>query len=230
MRYPGKYPVLAILALAVAIPGASTAQGVVLDRAAFVVSRGGEVVGREEFTLRRGHRSGAAGYTLTVNAFYPAERPAAVLVATIEFSSDSQPATARMDLDTGDRPSVLVALSPRVTTVRTLTPRGESARQLPGLVHPVLLDEFLLTPLMALSSRREGQLTLFYARTGRRIIVQQRPAGMGSVTVRGVERELHHVTLGSDTETHHLWYDSSGALVKVETPGNSVSAVRIPQR
>jgi hypothetical protein len=223
-------PLLATVGLAATMSATTTAQGLVLDRASFVVTRGSEVIGREEFTLRRGRQSGGAGLTLTVNALYPAGRASPIMVATIEFGPDSQPATARLDLDAQNRPSVFVAMSSHRVTVRTLTPRGESARQFPAMSRAVMLDEFLLSPLSLLPGRQEGQLTIFDARRGSRDVARLSDRGMGSVEVGGVKRELRHMTLGSGPGIHHLWFDESGYLIKVDIPQTGITAVRLPTR
>jgi hypothetical protein len=151
------------------------------------------------------------------------------MASTIEFGPDSQPTSARLDLNTGDRPSVLVALTPRRVTVRTVTPRGESARQYPALARTLLLDEFLVSQFVLLPSRREGDVAMVDPRTGLRSIVPLRDSGMESVEVRGVERELHHLVLAEGAETRHLWYDETGRLIMVEVPADGITAIRLPK-
>lgn len=220
----------AILGLLLASPASSAAQGPVRDRAAFVVTRGNDVIGREEYTLRQGRQSGGGrGFTLTVNAHYPPDRTSPIVISTIEFGADSQPATARIDLDTGERPSIFVAMSARRVTVRTVTPRGESAKQFPAAERTILLDEFMLSPLVMLPGTEEGNIRILAPRTDQMNLARLRDRGTEPVEVRGLERQLRHITLESDTEIRHLWYDDSWQLVKVELPQSGTTAVRLPR-
>jgi hypothetical protein len=94
----------------------------------------------------------------------------------------------------------------------------------------LVLDEFLLSPLALLPGKHEGQLTVFDARAGSRELVQLNDRGIRSVEVRGVERELRHLTLEAGPAVRHLWFDDSGSLVKVEIPQSGITAVRQPKR
>ncbi len=220
----------ATVGLSLASPAPSAAQGPALDRATFVIMRGSELIGREEYTLRQGRQSGGGrGFTLTVNAHYPPNRASPIVISTIEFGADSQPATARIDLDTGERPSIFVAMTARRVTVRTVTPRGESAKQFPAAERTILLDEFMLSPLVMLPGKEEGDIRILVPRTDQMDLVRLRDQGIEPVEVRGVDRQLRHITLESDAGIRHLWYDDSWQLIKVEVPQSGTTAVRLPR-
>lgn len=203
------------------------AQGRILDRALFVVTRGSEVVGREEFVLREGRASGQRdGFTISARAYYPEDRPTPIMVSTIQCGPDSQPTAARMDFDSDDRPSVFVSLNSRRTTVRKVTPTGESARQFPAVDRTLLLDEFLISPYALLPSSREGSLTTINPRSGAREVVALEDLGMEVTTVQGESVSLRHFTLRNGGSVRHLWFDELGRLIKVSVESLQLTATR----
>jgi len=229
MMYPAS---LVLAALAVLMPSAvrpAVAQGTVLDRATFIITRGSEVVGREEYVLRRGRQSGGRGFTLTASSYYPADRSVAILASTLEFGLDTVLATARLDLDSEDRPSTLISFSPRRVTIRTVTPHGESARQFPATDRTLVLDEFLVAVFGILPGGSEGELTLIDARAGQRNVATLSHHGVEMTDVRGTERPLRHVTLSTGAELRHLWYDDQSRLIKFDFPSTVLAAVRLPR-
>jgi len=167
---------------------------------------------------------------LTVSSYYPPDRESPIIVATIEFAADSQPATARIDLDAEERPSVFVAMDSRRVTVRTVTPRGESAKQFPAADRTIVLDEFMLSPLALLPGRQDGDIRIMSPRADHMSPVRLTDRGMAPAEIRGVQRELRQITLESDTETRHLWFDDNWQLIKVEIPQSGITAVRLPRR
>ena len=202
-----------------------------IDQATLMVTRGSVIVGREQFVLRSGRQSApGSGYTLTIRAHYPANRPDPVLVSTIEFGPDSQPANGRLDLDTGERPSFLVSVAPRRITVRSVTPGAESAQQYPAVTRPLLTDEFLVSLYVLLPSQREGTITAIDPRTGRTEMLELADLGSGSTRVGDAAMTLRHLTLGSGNQIKHLWYDSDGRLMKLEVADGSLTATRSPAK
>jgi hypothetical protein len=206
-------------------PGA--AQGRILDRAVFVITRGSEVVGREEFVIRQGRAAGQGdGYTISAQAFYPDDRTTPTMVSTIQCGPDSQPTAARLDADTDDRPSVFVSINSRRITVRKVTPSGESARQFPAVDRTLLLDDLLISPYALLPSSREGSLTTIDPRSGDREVVALVDLGLEVTTVHGASVSLRHFTLGNGSSAKHLWFDELGRLIKVTIGSLQLTATR----
>ena len=159
---PIRRPIQSLLVVATALSAATpvTAQRRLVDRATLVITRGSEIVGREEFVLQSGRQSApGSGFTLTIQAHYPATRATPVLTTTVEYGANSEPVSARLDVDTGERPSVLVSLAPRRITIRRISPDGESAQQYPGVARAMLADEFLLSLFVVLPASRSGSIS-----------------------------------------------------------------------
>ena len=224
-----RIPLLAFVSVMHVSAPTAAAQGSLLDSAVFVITRGSTVVGREQFTLRSGRPSGSGGgFTVSVTAHYPPDSPYPTAASVIEFGADSQPISARIDLDRDDRPSVLVAFAPRRITIRTVTPSGESVRQLQGFARTLVLDEFLLSSFAFLPGRADGTVALVNPRAGQRVVVPLTDRGMDRTAVQGADRVLRHLSLGSGRDARHLWYDGEGRLIKLTVPAANVTAVRTP--
>jgi hypothetical protein len=224
-----RHVIASLVAVIAGFAPAIAAQSRLVDQATLVITRGSALVGREQFVLRSGRQSApGSGFTLTVRAHYPASRPDPILVSIFEFGPDSQPATGRLDLDTGERPSVLISVTPRRITVRSVTPGAESARQYPAVARALLTDEFLVSLHAVLPSRREGTITTIDPRTGRTETVELLDLGAGSTLVGDAQITLRHLTLGSGNQLRHLWYDAEGRLMKVEVTDGSLVATRSP--
>ena len=225
MRQPIQSFVVVVTAFLTAVP--LTAQRRMIDRSTLVITRGSEIIGNEEFVLQSGRQSApGSGFTLTIQAHYPASRPTPVLTATIEYGANSEPVSARMDSDTGDRPSVLVSLAPQRITIRSVTPGGESARQYPAAARAMLTDEFLMSLFAVLPSDRAGAVTTIDPRTEKTEVVELADLGSGSTTVGDVAMTLRHLTLGSGEQTKHLWYDAAGRIMKLHVTNTGITATR----
>jgi hypothetical protein len=213
-------------------PQPAASQGRLLDGATLLVTRGSNIVGREEFQLRQGQLSEAntvmtgVGYTVSATAFYPSSRSYASASSMIRFGADSQPTGAQMDLDGSGQPNAFVDFTARRITVRNRTSAGESAGQYPRPGRILLMDESLLSVFALLPGTTPGSVTLFYPRTGRTNQASLTDLGTEATTIDSDERELRHLTLGSADRVWHLWYDSRGRLIKIEVPTDDLTATR----
>ncbi len=223
---------LAVLVGLSAQPQSVASQGRLMDTAILLVSHGSTVIGREEFTLHRGQLSESGtgfssnGYTVSATAYYPPSRSYASATSVIGFRSDSQPASARMDLDGSGQPNTFVDFTARRITVRNRTSAGESAGQYPHPDRVLLIDDSILSLFALLPGSEPGSVTLFYPRNGRSSRAALEFHGIERTTVEADERQLKHFTLGAGDHLRHLWYDSRGQLIKIEIPSDDLIAVR----
>ena len=236
LPYASRTASLVLLAGLSSLAQPALSQARELDSGVLVVSRGSEVIGREEFTLHRGQLSEAgagfvgAGFTVSATAYYPSSRSYASAASVITFGADSQPAGARMDLEGNGQTTTFVDFTARRITVRHRTSAGESAGQYPRSGRMLLIDDSILCLLTLLPGANSGPVTLFYPRSGQTIRAPLEDLGVELTTVNGDERQLQHVTLGTDDQIRHIWYDSRGHLIKVEIPAQNLIAVRSARR
>lgn len=204
------------------------AQGGILDQGQFLIYRGSDIVGREEFVVRRGRATSGSGYSIASAAFHPQHDLTPSATWGLELGPDSQPTVARIDVNRGDSPSVLVRFEPRRITVRTVTPSGESARQFPAAGRALVLDELFVSGYLIPPGLAEGTIILFRPRTSLLQVATLKDDGMQQTLVGGRNRSLTRLTLESATGIQHVWFDGRGRLIKIEIPSEDLTAVRVP--
>jgi len=218
----------AILTAALSSLAAGAAVGQqTLDRGTLVIIQGDRVVGREEFLLRSGRRSGSPdGFTLSSTVSYPADRPLRTLTAVVEFLPDSQPVASILELQNGEQERVLMVIGPRRVTVRLKTPAGESAREYPAGGSVLLADDsvFAYHALPPSLSHPEARgMTLRGARHGGAEVTDH---GAEPTDVGPDQRTLWHVSVTLAGATRHLWYDEQGRLIKLSIPSRDLVVLR----
>ncbi len=170
-----------------------------VDEAVFVVRANGQVVGREEIALRQvTDATGQPGWTLSVINQYP------------------HTASVRTFARFGSR---------RVT-IRIATIGGETAREYPNRANNVLADEWVLGLYAVAAATEPGPVSILYPRAGTRAAGTLEDRGMERTTLGTVGRTLRHVVLTLPDDTHHLWFDGQGRLMKVTIPSRNLVAER----
>lgn len=202
-------------------------QSSVIDSGAFVITRGAEVVGREEFAIRRGRTGSPDGYTVSSTAVYPPRRGQVTLAPVVELGPDSLPAAVQFDVLGSGQRRVLVHFGTRRITIRVVRPNGEAARELPAGDRHLVVDDSVFALYTVLPGRTEGELQLIAPRHERRSRARLIDRGTQRVNVGGVAQSLQHLRLESAEGARDLWFDADGRLVKVAAPSLGLVAERI---
>jgi hypothetical protein len=204
-------------------------QAQVVDAGTLFISSGNEIVGREEFTVRRGQRAGP-GFTITTTAWYPPTRAQRTVSVELELGPDSLPAAFQFQISGADPFRLFGILGTRRVTVRLVRPGREAARELPGAARHVVTDDSVFA-LQALLPRTGGpDFTAFTPRQDRRAAAQVTGGAEERTPVAGVWRTLQRVTLRLNGRERHLWYDPAGRLMKVEDSTLGLVAERTDTR
>lgn len=216
---------LGTLLAATGVPAASAApQGPILDAGTFVISRSGAVVGREDFTVRRGRSTGPDGYTITSTVTYPPTSPSVTLSPVVELGPDSFPVQVQFDVYGEGQSRVYARFGPRRVTLRVVRPGGESARELPATGREIVADDSVFALYTIPPARGARQAVA--PRSGARLPAQVLDRGTERATLQGVAREARHIVLRLGSQERHLWYDQDGKLMKVEVPALGLTAER----
>ena len=215
-----------------AAPSGSAAQERVVDSGSFAILRAGELVGLEEFQLRRiTDAAGGDVFTLSTTASYPADQPTLVLSALLRLRGDSLVSSARLELQHEQRSAVaLLTVGDRRVTVRIGVPGLESSREYPGATPSVLLDDSLFGLHALRHPQAAAGISLLWARAGQRSSGAVTFHGRTETDVGDTRRTLEHVSLGTGDAVRHLWFDDQGRLQKVEAPRIGLTAIRRPGR
>ena len=220
-------PLLTALLLA---SGPVLAQGTVLDQGVLSIMRGTAEVGREEFTIRLGRPATGQpdGFTISGTATYSTERPQRVVVTVAELGPDSQMTLVTQEYRNGGTRKAAVGIGARRLTIRTQTPDGESAREHPRTGAVLVIDHSAFAHLALLGTMTPGPVTVVSPFEGERQTAQLTDHGNDRIRVKGVERALRHLSLGTGDNALHAWYDDRGHLVQVSIPARDIRAVREP--
>jgi hypothetical protein len=186
-----------------------------------VISRDGQEIGREDFTLASGRGRGAPGTTLSATARYPTTVPTTRLTALLERTPESAVAKFQLDVESpGGTTVILAAGTGARLVVRTVARGSESGRELPGGPDVVLLDDevFSLYATVAdLATPAGKRLTAIFPRTGRRAaFTARREGGAGG---------RRRVTLSGDI-AGTLVTDGDGRLERLELPAENKVVTR----
>ena len=179
-----------------------------------VIRQGGQEIGREEFTLRRGRGRGAPGTTLQANARYPANNPTLRLGATLERTPESALAKFQLDVDGPKGPTVILAAgSGARLIIRTVAKGSEAGRELPGGPDIVLLDDNVFSLYVAvadLATPNGKALSAVFPRTARRasFVAQREPGGAGGGS---------RITFSGDIRGT-MTTDAQDRLIRLELP------------
>lgn len=170
-----------------------------VDEAVFVVRANGQVVGREEIALRQvTDATGRPGWTLSVINEYP------------------HTASVR----------TFARFGARRVTIRIATIGGETAREYPNRANTLLADEWVLGLYAAAAATEPGPVSVLYPRAGTRVAGTLEDRGMEQTTMGAAGRTLRHVVLTLPDDTHHIWFDGQGRLMKVAIPSRNLVAER----
>jgi hypothetical protein len=203
------------------------AESQVLDSGSFTISRGGEVIGSEEFSLRRGRASGGDGFTLATTARYPPRGGGIALSPVLELSADSLPLLVQFDVFGDGQRRIYARFGQRRLTLRIVRPGGEAAREYPSSGRNWVADDSVFALYAVPPGRTPGAVQLVNPRAERLAAGRLADGGIDRVPVGGVVHTLRHLILETEAGVRHLWFDGSGRLMKVEIPGAGLVAERV---
>lgn len=200
------------------VPVTATAQAA--DEGVFIIRKGGEEIGREEFSIRPDSpRPGRT--TIVARSQYVGARAPLQLTATLELDSLNHLISFRLSHDSGAGPSRYSAdAGPRVLIIHQVSRGSERAREMPGGPEILTIDEgvyALLTALTARATEQGKQVPLIYPRTGERGTVTVRRESTGSGVVARLSGDLR----GS------IRLDDRGRMVSMEFPASGIEILRL---
>ena len=213
------------LALATAPAGA---QVVTLDEGAFVISRGRQPVGREQFSIRRPPRTDGVSFVASATVVY--EENARRLSPAL--STDSLGAAVAYQVETRQSGETTERLSGTVGrgrfSARSQTPRGESAREYVVNGGALVLDDGIFHQYYFLGlGGRSGPVSVIEPRRNAQMVLRVQLVGEETLDVGGTPVRARHFVLTSAAEPErHVWLDASSRVLKVTIPAKSVEAIR----
>lgn len=217
---------IALAAVALAAP-ALPAQVTTVDEGSFTVTRRGERIGREEFTIRR--TPGAEGQ--------------AVLVASATVSYDDRRIAPALRTDSTGAP-IAYALEVRSGTevqeqlkgavgrgrfsAVTRTAKGESAREYIVSDGALILDDEIFHQYYFVARVvRQGAVPVVVPRRNTQMMVRVEDGGEATVNVGGRALPARRLTLREPGGAlRHVLVDAQGRVLQVELPATGLVATR----
>jgi hypothetical protein len=229
MRRLGAAALLSAALLGAGLAARPRAQQGFRDQGTFVIARGGDEIGREEFAIRPVSGSRGEGGVLAVATVRYRDRE---LRAALELTRDHVPVSYQLDVTASGR------VDERLTgqfargrfSVRIATPAREVAREFPVPPAAVVLDDDIFNQyyFVPRASGAPEQVTVVRPRQSALVTGEVTSLGQDAVLIggRSIAAEHYALTLPGD-DRREFWFSASGDLLKVALPAGPITATRL---
>lgn len=213
---------LGVALLAGALPGQVTT----VDEGSFTISRNGQTVGREEFTIRSTPGAGGAHFVARGTVSYTDRRLAPAL------SADSAGAPLQYQVEVKSGTETEEMLSGKVGrgrfSARIQTPKGESAREYIVADGALIIDDDVFHQYFFLArADRAGTVPVVVPRRNVQLSMQVSQQGDEQLSIGGRVLPGRRLLLTEPGgATRDVWVDARGRVLKVSIPARGVVAVR----
>ncbi|MGD8360613.1 MAG: DUF6134 family protein [Gemmatimonadota bacterium] len=216
---------------ALTLPALLFGQNVSVDEGAFRLTVNGEVVGREEFSIRRVGRGSEARLILRGTVDMDSPQGHRTLAPAMEATGAEMAVTAYQVKVTGSRASeIYVTLSGRRYMAKVISARGEEVREFRAGPGSILLDRdvahqyFLLLPFLDRSDA--VSLTVLSPVAGEQTRLTFRRIGEEEVRIGTQLIQGRHYRLEGGADSGDVWFDEQGRVLKVTFPSRGYLAER----
>ena len=217
---------LALFVLSLA-GGTAAGQATVVDEGSFTITRGGDRIGREDFSIRHVPTTAGAFETLARGLVaVGAER------LTVDLSADSvgQPVRfqAKTTLDGRPGDTYRAEVVGRRYSARAMRPSGESARELLLPSEVLVVEDGVLHLLQFVVARGAGTVKAVVPSRGVVVTLTIGDAGADRVSIGlvSIDARKFVVREGAAGVVRDVWTDKWGRLLKVANPADQTVAMR----
>lgn len=221
---------LALVALlgVAAAPSRASAQDF-LDRGTFVIERGGNEIGREDFAIRRLTGRGVTGGLLAVATVHYRDRD---LRPALELEGDLAPLSYQLDVSVGGRvvERVTAQFGRGRIAARLATQQREALEEFPVPASVAVLDDdafhqYYFLPRAAAGGTRN--LSVLRPRLPALVSAEVRRVGPDTVTVGARSWSADRYALRfAGGEERLFWFTADGDLLRVAEPARDLVATR----
>ena len=220
---------LTALLLGAGLAARPRAQQGFLDQGTFVIARGGDEIGREEFAIRPVAGARGEGGMLAVATVRYRDRE---LRAALELTLAHVPVSYQLDVTAAGRVEQRLTgqFSRGRFAVRIATPAREVAREFAIPPAAVVLDDDIFDQyyFVPRANGAPEQVSVVRPRQSTLVVGEVRSLGHDTVLVggRSVAAEHYVLTLHGD-DRREFWFSASGDLLKVALPSGPITATRL---
>ncbi len=214
--------------LAIALTAHSAAgQTTVVDDGSFTVSRAGDRIGREDFSIRHVPTTAGAFETLTRGVIVSGGRR-----MTVDLGADSTglPSLYQAKSSEEDHPgdTYRAEVSGHRYSARATRGAGESARELMLPAGTLVVEDGVLHLLPFVVARGPGKVSAVVPSRGVVITLTVEAAGSDhvSIALQSLEARKFLVREGTTGPVREVWVDAAGRLLKVAVASERLMAIR----
>jgi hypothetical protein len=215
---------LAALVLAAApLAGQTT----IPDDGSLSISRAGDRIGREDFSIRHVPTTAGAFETLTRGVVVTGTHR-----VTMDLSADSTGLPLRFQSKTADdgraTDSYRAEVLGRRFSARAIRDAGESARELMLPPGTLIVEDGVFHPLQFVVARGTGVVSAVVPSRGKVVALTVEAGGADhvSIALQSIDARRFIVREGAAGTVREVWVDAHGRLLKVAIPAQQIVAVR----
>lgn len=216
---------LPALLLGSAAPLAS-AQSALVDEGTFTISRQGQTIGREQFSIRSRPATGGSSFIANGTTSYSDRR----LDPRLETDASGSPVRYVVETRVGaERQEMLSGQVQRGRfSARTRTARGESAREYIVAEGAFILDDDIFHQYYFLAqSDRSGSIPVVVPRRNVQITMRVESGGAERITIGGRALDGRRLSLSEPGgERREILVDAQGRVLRVVIPSRGITALR----
>jgi hypothetical protein len=214
---------VAIVLAAAPLAGQTT----IADDGSLSISRAGDRIGREDFSIRHVPTSAGAFETLTRGVVFTGTHR-----VTMDLSADSTGLPIRFQSKTADDGRATDAYRAEVLgrrfSARAVRDAGESARELMLPPGTLIVEDGVYHPLQFVVARGLGVVSAVVPSRGKvvRLTVEGGEADRVSIALQSIDARRYVVREDAAGPVREVWVDTNGRLLKVAIPAQQIVAIR----
>jgi len=217
---------VALFAALTPFPGSG--QRVVVDEGTFAIHHDGQLVGTEDFTIRReGLGSDATVFSHAVITLEVPDGQVELRPLLQTMLPDGGASNYQLEVSGAETAELSLALVGRRFVSLIRTRRGEEEREFLARPDTRILEEGVAHQYYFLRNQREGSIVPAIEPRTRRQLRLVASAWVEEEIRLGANRiPARRVTFVADDEERRVWFDSQGRVLRVEVPARAYLAER----
>jgi len=221
MQYSAAFSAALLVASASLLP----AQAATVDEGRFVITRSGQRIGTEDFTIRRLGGPDRNSFMAKASVVYDDVH----LSPALRADQDGSPLAYQIEVKAGAelRERLSGQLGRGRFSARVKTPRGESAKEYIVSDGALVLDDEIFHQYYFLARAELGTVPVVIPRRNTQVAMRVEMQGKESLSIGGIGVEARHlVIMEPGGARRHVWTDEQGRVLKVMLEESGITAIR----
>jgi len=203
----------------VGTPGTVDGQSTTVDAGSYLLSRNGEPIGTETFSIRRTGPRASANYVATGEVDIEVSGEERLISVALEATADDAVVSAYQLKEGGNRRTeIYLTRVDRRFQARIVTPEGEQVREYRAVPSVVLLERWVAHHYFFVARRVAGASTRapgLVPRTGDQMDLEIRDTGTERIQVAGQSVQARRIRVEDGDISRDIWLDDQGRVLLV---------------